>query len=111
MEDRATIIPIYSPLDGVVNGHWTYSPDDGGPDAKWARDSKPGCWNGGWGYQHGHHERPSPFWNVKEVEKTAEIKDNFGFVRFKVYLYASEENVVLSSDEVNIEPFDNSSEV
>lgn len=34
---------------------------------------------------------------MKEVEKTAEIKDNFGFERFKVYLYASEEQVVLSS--------------
>ena len=99
MEDRATIIPIYSPLDGVVDGRWTYSPDDGGPDARWARDSKPGCWNGGWEHHSRHHESPSPSWNVKEVEKTAEIKDNFGFVRFKVYLYASEETVVLSSSE------------
>ena len=33
MEDRATIIPVYSPLDGVVDGQWTYSPNDGGPDA------------------------------------------------------------------------------
>lgn len=36
---------------------------------------------------------------MKEVEKTAEIRDNFGFDRFRVYLYASEESVVLSSDE------------
>ena len=103
MEDRATIIPVYSPLDGVVDGQWTYSPNDGGPDARWSRDCKPGCWNGGWGYPDSHRKRLSPLWNVKEVEKTAEIKDNFGFERFKVYLYDSEETVVLSSDEDTVE--------
>lgn len=103
MKDGATIIPIYSPLDGVVDGQWTYSPNDGGPDAKWAADSKPGSWNGGWGHHHRYHERPNPCWNVKEVEKTAEIKDNFGFERFKVYLYASEETIILSSNADTVE--------
>ena len=105
MEDKSTIIPIYSPLDGVVDGHWTYHPDNGDPNARWCHDNNPRSWNSGWGHENLIHRRPKPnsLWNVKEVEKTAEIKDNFGFERFKVYLYASEEQTILSSsvEEIN----------
>lgn len=38
MEDHATIIPAYSPLDGIADGHWTYHPNDGGRDVAWSDD-------------------------------------------------------------------------
>jgi len=103
MEDKATIIPVYSPLDGIINGHWTYCPTNGDPNARWSHDTSPECWNSGWGHRNlPRYRKPNVFWNVKEIEKTAEIKDNFGFERFKVYLYASEEKIVITEDENTI---------
>ena len=97
--EKETIIPIYSPLDGTVDGHWTYSPNNGDPSARWSHDNDPYHWNSNWGCRKDPlHRRPNPLWNVKEIEKTAEIKDNFGFERFKVYLYASTEIIVPASD-------------
>ena len=88
MIETSTIIPTYSPLDGVAK-HWNDNPE---------------YWDGGWwhGPCDGRKPRhPSPFWNVKEVEKTAEIKDNFGFERFKVYLYASKERIEAQTNDQN----------
>lgn len=100
MEDSATTIPSYVPVDGKIDGHWTYSHNNGQPDTKWSVDSNPESWNGGLVHDC-NCQRPNPLWNVKEVEKTAEIRDNFGFDRFKVYLYSSEEQVVLAEDANN----------
>lgn len=87
MVESSTIIPVYSPLDGIGQ-HWNDFPEH---------------WNGGWDKdpRKNPRKKPSPFWNVKEVEKTAEIKDNFDFERFKVYLYSSREMSTLSSTSIS----------
>lgn len=71
MQDKPEIIIPFSPLDNVFQ-HW---------------HDLEGNWVGNYFHcRDGHRFHRNP-WNVAEVEKTAEIKDNFGFLRFKVYLY------------------------
>lgn len=102
MEDSTTTISSYVPADGKISGQWTYTHNNGQPDTKWSVDSNPESWCGGW-KDDCRCQRPNPLWNVREVEKTAEIRDNFGFDRFKVYLYSSEEQIVLAENAANDE--------
>lgn len=73
MQSKPEIIVPVSPLDNIFQ-HW---------------HDLEGTWVGDYFHcRDGHRFHKNP-WNVAEVEKTAEIKDNFGFLRFKVYLYTT----------------------
>ena len=100
MQDRPEIIVPYSPLDGIASSQRSCAPD-----------------------RRCHHHKHDRL--VRETEKTAEIQDNFGFLRFKVYLYSSASNasveqskqqrvyevsvasfVMVERDDSNLEDFD-----
>lgn len=83
LERPEIIAPPRSPLDGIFD-HYNDLDGDWKGDYFIDRHSK-------------KRFRGQP-WNVAEVERTSEIKDNFGYLRFKVYLYAVHSNSALSSD-------------